>query len=795
MIRKHIRHVPDDKNNDRRAIAPYNFIELPDQVVKAQLEENGKLRDNDSYYLDRHTGRIECTLTTSSPLYTRCGLTQAQFNFYQKQLREGKEVPDYPEFFYIDPDTKLPVISGSSLRGMVRNLVEIISFSKIDKVSEHQKFFFRAVAADKDDPLKHKYKLHNVQAGYLELKENTQQWFIRPACEINKNKKLSYIRVKENEIDKDKIPSLILMKKDGYLPQYIKVSFKIDGRSVLISENTQDYPKNQGWLITSGNMLETSNLTESEREAKLKSKEGRKYHYIVPIETSGDSLEISPDAISDYKAALTNFQNGKFFKDHPKNSFHEDKGILEDGRPIFYCQLKPGQAVKFFGQSPNFRIPYIPKGKTRAASAVDFIPENLKDISIIDLADAIFGWIRREDKENQLPEGIEKQRAGRVFISEAKYKADKNGIWYKGNQDNTVTPQILASPKPTTFQHYLVQPKETKAEKKNLKHYASKPVEETVIRGHKLYWHKGSDPTFEHPNPDNASDTQTTKIKPINKDVTFEFTIDFENLSDVELGALMWVLDIAQDDNYRLKLGMGKPLGMGAVKIEPKLYLSDRTKRYTKLFESNNWETAETLEDDPDYKEFFENYMLEQLQQTGKLKEIPRIRMLLEMLRWEENPSQEYLEQRRYMEIERKQRPRLGSDDNEYKERRVLPTPLQVMGIELECDRSSSPPKNSQHSGSHRHLGEITRKQPSQQFSEGQEVDAKVVDIQEEEIQKGNKKQLKTMITYKIEGSDCLSKEVVDKQKVSLAIGDVVKVNIVKVQETNIRKVKRVESN
>lgn len=54
-------------------------------------------------------------------------------------------------------------------------------------------------------------------------------------------------------------------------------------------------------------------------------------------------------------------------------------------------------------------------------------------------------------------------------------------------EDETITPSILASPKPTTFQHYLVQ---TSDEKPELKHYASQPNQDTVIRGHKLYWHK-----------------------------------------------------------------------------------------------------------------------------------------------------------------------------------------------------------------------------------------------------------------------------------------------------------------
>lgn len=585
------------------------------------------------------------------------------------------------------------MIPGSSLRGMMRTLVEIASFSKIDLVSEYQKFFFRAVAADDEDPLKH-YKdiLKNVQAGYLKFDKHTQKWLICPAIKIGRN---NYTKIKEprnkNDINAKQLPSLVLMKEENYLPQYIQVSFKVKGKSVWVSEDIQEYKDNQGWLVTSGNMLETSNITtESERENKLNSKEGRKYHYIIPLKTTNERLEISSDAILDYKASLTSFQNGKFFKNknNPnKNPFQEDRGVLEDGRPIFYCQPKRGESVRLFGQSPNFRIPYIPEGKTRAASAVDFIPDNLKDITIVDdlkditivdLADAIFGWVRREIPEKRLPKEIEKQRAGRVFFSNAKYKSDENGIWYAGNQEDRVTPQILASPKPTTFQHYLVQPEETKADKKNLKHYASKPGEETVIRGHKLYWHKGNDPNFKHPNPKESPDTQLTEIKPIKKGVKFEFTIRFENLSHVEVGALMWVLDIARNDSYRLKLGMGKPLGMGAVKIESKLYLSDRTKRYTQLFEGNNWQTAETLESDPDCQQLFENYMLEQLRIHGSFKDIRRIQMLLEMLKWEEDPSQEYLEQRRYMEIERKQQPRLGNDENEYKERRVLPTPLQI---------------------------------------------------------------------------------------------------------------------
>ena len=55
--------------------------------------------------------------------------------------------------------------------------------------------------------------------------------------------------------------------------------------------------------------------------------------------------------------------------------------------------------------------------------------------------------------------------------------------------------------------------------------------------------------------------------RPVRAGVSFSFDIRFENLSTVELGAVLWVLRIAADERYRLKLGMGKPLGLGAVHI------------------------------------------------------------------------------------------------------------------------------------------------------------------------------------------------------------------------------------
>ncbi|HEY9612495.1 MAG TPA: hypothetical protein V6C93_24285, partial [Allocoleopsis sp.] len=74
MIPKHIDQVQDE----RRAVAPYNFVELPEIIVPAEplpanncYHEYSEHKDNEvnTLKIKRHTGKIECTITTSSPLY------------------------------------------------------------------------------------------------------------------------------------------------------------------------------------------------------------------------------------------------------------------------------------------------------------------------------------------------------------------------------------------------------------------------------------------------------------------------------------------------------------------------------------------------------------------------------------------------------------------------------------------------------------------------------------------------------------------------------------------------------
>ncbi|HAH54710.1 MAG TPA: TIGR03986 family CRISPR-associated RAMP protein [Flavobacterium sp.] len=696
----------------RRAVAPYNFVELPEQVVTVDPDS---LPSGDRYHLDRKTGIIECTLTTESPLYIRCGMTTADFTKYselpekyskppkdateqqKKQWEEEKKQWETARktvlapFFTYRSDL-LPVLPGSSLRGMLRTLVEIVSFSKIDRVSDEHRLFFRAVASNKNkESWGKEYKEYvepvepeKVKAGYL--KKDNQGWYIQPAT-TEKDKTFAWVR--ETSLS---LPDFQQFNDNNYYPQYIPVSYEradIDQHDKakpkrLFAHNVglvEIHPTKKGVLVTSGNM----------KQKKDESSPRRNHCVVFAEDKNADRLQIDDTAIAHYRNALTDFQK--------TDPFDKDWGVLQEkeNHPVFYCPPEKGKnIVGFFGQSPNFRIPYSPKGNGHATTVVDFIPEDLRKLASIDLADAIFGWVKQESEDEKLPKGFDKQRAGRVFLTDALYQSHQNGIWY---EDKPFTPQILSGPKPSCFPHYLVQPS---ADKSELKHYASEPVTETVIRGHKLYWHKGDHRYFKVENPDDkpkkvivspkkVSDTQTTLIKPIKKGVTFKFDIHFENLSDVELGALLWVLSLSSDksqqlatgkadEKYCFSLGMGKPLGMGAVKIDYNLHLSDRTARYSQLFNSNEWSQDEKEQDEVNQAEInciseFEKYVLDRISENDyptqhnrehleHLKQIPRIEMLLATLRCDPPSESTY-----YMELE------------SFKDRKVLPTPLDIRKI------------------------------------------------------------------------------------------------------------------
>jgi hypothetical protein len=156
--------------------------------------------------------------------------------------------------------------------------------------------------------------------------------------------------------------------------------------------------------------------------------------------------------------------------------------------------------------------------------------------------------------------------------------------------------------------------------------------------------------------------------------VSFKFKVHFENLSAEELGALTWILNIAADDNIRLKIGMGKSLGMGAIRIKARLFKNHSTTRYTSLMENGGW-TGTSSEESGLPETAMQKFVQMMNEELGiDFMKHQRIRALLTMLQWP-GPAREWT---RYMEIEHPDPKEKRGKRNEYKDRPVLPTPFGV---------------------------------------------------------------------------------------------------------------------
>jgi CRISPR-associated protein (TIGR03986 family) len=648
------------------AKAPYNFVPLPDQVVT--IDPN-KLPDHDRYQPKRHTGWLDCTLTTESPLYVRAARKPAEEELRKKKdgLAWDEQARNKPDFFYTEAKSEdkipNPVIPGSSLRGMLRSLVEIIASGKMQWVTDQQHYFFRAVAAARISPLARPYKdaLRIVTAGYV--MKRGEAWYVLPAKRIEGE---TYLKVKA-EFIKKALPNNHQFDNRNYLPGYIPVSFTYKqtpkGRWIIDQVGQPGEYSEEGMIVCSGNMRET---TQTDKKQESFRPSPRRNHSVVPEPkvpfehaTLQDLIKIDEQAIREYQAGLTDFQ-----KQNPP--FDPKMGVLSHKAPIFYLSEsdESDEVIRRFGHTPNFRIPYRMPGAKNASSPHHFVPDELRREHETDFAEAIFGYSKSEG------EGKERAYAGRVFVTDAKLAQGQEAKWL--NDGEPVMPKILGTPKPTTFQHYLTQKEPNYTI--SLRHYGSQSPDETVIRGHKLYWHQGQVGVAEiqEEKPEEKKDSQHTQFRPVAAGVRFEFRIYFENLSLKELGALLWVLDKAGNDAYRFKLGMGKPLGMGAVKIKYALHRTEREERYRHLFQDKTWALGVKQEENLVEQSIkkFESFILKELNPVGAktLEDLVRMQTLLAMLSWP-GPSKD---KTRYLKINHEEH------GNEYKNRPVLPDPLVV---------------------------------------------------------------------------------------------------------------------
>lgn len=207
--------------------------------------------------------------------------------------------------------------------------------------------------------------------------------------------------------------------------------------------------------------------------------------------------------------------------------------------------------------------------------------------SFVTLAEALFGYVEGSQTGSGKSDAFAAALAGRVRFSFARLT---------GNPPTLVKglTQILDGPKPPSPSMYF-RPKNRPAGA----HIPRTGVNsaEHVPKGRKFYLHRQNLEVTDWQTRDPRDQAhQKADITAIGAGAVFEFSIAFTNLSRIELEALVWALTPA--DAFRHKLGMGRPLGMGKVRIEPIAVLrSQPAQRYGEDdFSASRWHTAWTAQ-------------------------------------------------------------------------------------------------------------------------------------------------------------------------------------------------------
>lgn len=189
----------------------------------------------------------------------------------------------------------------------------------------------------------------------------------------------------------------------------------------------------------------------------------------------------------------------------------------------------------------------------------------------------VFGWVygTGDPDEPMLDRGERAAYAGRVRLS--------HGTPAEGRvqqHSEPVTLSILSSPKPTTARFYLRPvdgPPRDGLENSDVDY--SEEAEQQ-IRGRKFYRHHGeqtTEETFGSPRG-TKSDQNRTVRGVVAPESSFEFELEYENLDRLELGALLWALEL---DGWHHRLGLAKPLGFGSVTVSvTKMLTLDAIQRY-----------------------------------------------------------------------------------------------------------------------------------------------------------------------------------------------------------------------
>ena len=547
----------------------YNFVPAPTES-EVYIPDWGEQISHDIPFEDGESGEIEISITAKTPIFVRNGHareTGERAKEIIKQWGESKVEPSdeedletldrYLSFSNIKDKegNKKYFIPATSLKGMLRNVLEIMSRSRI-KV-DNDIFSLR----DIDHPT---YKSevssrlwnNSIKKGWLKKMEG--KWIIeecdakrvdlRATFKAPSYAELSAADKYEQMKGKDFIHHFSRVEDLGVI---IKGEFKKTDELYRIDPNGSF----KGELVYFGGM------------------ESKKYEFAFSDPT-GDSFKVSDSLMQRFLAIDIKLKDSQW-QYYIKNGFNKF--------PVFFYS-SDGENVDHFGFSKLYKL-----SNTRYLDEIQplFSYRKRKSRYRLDLAECIFGTVADTNSRGGTFKN-ETTLKGRIFVGNGKIqtKIEETAI------ENTSV--VLSSPKASYYPFY-VEDRNTYYDKN------------AAIRGYKKYpIHNAPKESILH---EDNKDIESI-IRPLPVETRFISKIRFHNLNKIEVGALLSAITLhGNEDKLFHSIGSGKPLGFGKIKIKVEgLHFQDK-----KGVNKNEYLAAFEEEMNRFYKDWLNSYFMKEL--------------------------------------------------------------------------------------------------------------------------------------------------------------------------------------
>lgn len=537
--------------------APYNFVPINRKVVPAYWGEH---ISHDVPFEDGESGLLQVVIHTHSPLFVgdsaaRDEQGQAlvqQFNAHNRQL----------------------FIPGSSIKGMLRNVLEIMSFSKMDIVNDHR-FAIRDLSAS--EVYRERVDQREIFAGWLRKTPN-DTYLIR---DCGRPGRISHRHL--DDVYGTDFSTYFLKRDRGgsFSPRNDKekaAQFKYERfqtrsatrentflferedvmRDIYLVEPPTSPRTRRGTIVFTGQPGYRSSKWVTDKKTGEKREKWSGHHLEFIFFDSLREIEVEESVMKDFFFAYHDQDRNRWSLDwtHWRQQLEQGKEI-----PVFFRTKQEARdslqtvLVKDLGLSYMYKLPYD-------HSVKDAIPHS-QDRNI-DLAQAIFGFTKEKEDGTAL-EALK----GRVHIGHA---FALNDVETLGEQR-----EVLSGPKASYYPNYIRQ--------YDPERYSTFWDKQAQIAGWKRYpVHSNGVQTNPAPsNVRNPARIQTVFV-PIREGAIFSFQLAYHNLRKVELGALLSAITFHNTPNTYHSLGMAKPLGYGKVQLEVRGL--PEPEQYLRAFES-----------------------------------------------------------------------------------------------------------------------------------------------------------------------------------------------------------------